>query len=393
MRFSYHPLSTLLLALCFVWSLPAGAAVLKNVQTGVVTMPGGSTAATVTITAVNSTSRTFVICNPLISDNGNGPVADEDVTCELTNSTTLTITAGDIDNTEMVRWYVVEFLSGVSVQRGLVPATTYPSGTATVNVPLSAAVNLASTFVLISTRTGTVTGASNRDEDFTPTAQLTSTTNLQLIRSEATNSLAVAWQVIQIESASVQSGAATIAAANTSTTATLSPAVDTTRTFLAFTANGGSNVNGVESRYLTTGVITNATTLTFARARNRSGANGQVSIQWFAVRMTDGTTVQSNANTPLTANPNTTTLNATLGAAVVINRSVPLISVSGDPTSGSNKDIEDNSWAAALTSTTNLQLTKSTTALNQASTTIAWQVVQFANAPNRVDRDGREIFP
>jgi hypothetical protein len=77
----------------------------------------------------------------------------------------------------------------------------------------------------------------------------------------------------------------------------------------------------------------------------------------------------------------------------VINRSVPFVSVSGDPTSGANDDIEDNSRAAALTSTTNLQLTKSTTALNQAHTTIAWQVVQFASVPNRVDGDGREVFP
>jgi hypothetical protein len=46
-----------------------------------------------------------------------------------------------------------------------------------------------------------------------------------------------------------------------------------------------------------------------------------------------------------------------------------------------------------LTSTTNLQLTKSTTPLNQANTTIAWQVVQFANAPQLIEGDGREIFP
>jgi hypothetical protein len=380
---------SLIFAIAVGCSLTAGAAVLKSngVQTGVVTMPGGSTAATVAITSVN-TNNTFVICNPLISKNGNGAVASEFVTCELTGPTTLTITNGAADSTEVVRWYVVEFSSGVTVQRGLVPTATYLAGTATVNVAI-AAVNLATTFVLISARTAY--GGADADEQFTPTAQLTTTTNLQLTRSETGTALAVAWQVIQINSAAVQSGTASIAKNTTSITATLGPAVDTTKTFLVFTGNASTKAVGVESKYLTTGEITNATTLTFTRAVAANGAGGQVDIAWFAVSMTDRTAVQSNTNT--TPNPGTTTMNATLGTPVVINRSVPFISVSGDPASLANNDLEDNSWAAVLTSTTNLQMTKSTTALNQANTTIAWQVVQFANDPQLIEGDGREIFP
>jgi hypothetical protein len=389
-----HSSGLLVSVLCATWSLTAGAAVLNanGVQTGEVTMPVGSTTATVAITSV-TTSKAFVICYPLISDDGNGPVASEDVTCELPStptSTTLIITNGAADDTETVRWYVVEFLSGVTVQRGLVPTTTYASGVATVDVAISA-VNLAKTFVLISATTAS--GTDNRDEEFTPTAQLTSTTNLQLTRSRTGIAFTVAWQVIQIDSAVVQSGAATIAPGTNSITATLSPPIDINRTFLVFTANGGSQVNGREARYLTTGYVSDATTLTFARAASPGGANRGVNIQWFAVRMTDGTTVQQIPALFSTTDPNTTTVDFLLGQAIAINRSVPFLSVSGDSTTGSSQDIEDNSWAPVLTSSTNLQLTKSTTAMMQANTTFSWQVVQFNDKPNLVDGDGQEIFP
>jgi hypothetical protein len=385
----------LVLAVGLGWNLSVRAAVVKNVQTGMAFMSGASTAVSVTIPSAVNPARAFVICDFLVGNN-NSPAASQRVTCELTGATTLTITNGAADDQEVVRWYVVEFFSGVTVQRGLVPTTTYTAVTPTVDVPI-AAVNLAKTFVLISARTASI--ATNMDEQFTPTAQLTSNINLRLTRNDTgTDDLAVAWQVVQIESAVVQSGITTIAQAATSVTAALNPGVDTTRTFLVFTSNGGAAVNGVESRYLTRGEITNATTLTFTRALNQNVANGQVNIAWFAVRMTDGTIVQSGTNT--TPDPNTTTMNAPLSTPVVINRSVPFISVSGDPTSTADDALDDNSWVADTFAVNNLQLTNSTNAQNNVNTTVAWQVVQFANAPNRVDgpagggrSGGREVFP
>jgi hypothetical protein len=393
MKASRRWLVPLVLAFGVLWSPSARTAVIKNVQSGTVTMSGASTAVTVTITSVN-TARAFVTCDFLVGNN-NSPAASQRVTCELTGATTLTITNGAADGQEVVRWYVVEFLSGVTVQRGLVPASTYTWNTPTVPV-LIAAVNLAKTFVLISARTGTTTGATDIDEEFTPRAQLTSSTNLQLTRnrmgvSPPDGSLAVAWQVVQIESAVVQSGIATIAQAATSVTAPLNLAVDTTRTFLVFSSNGGNAVNGVESQYLTRGEITNATTLTFTRAMNRNVAGGQVNVAWFAVRMTDGTTVQRATNN--TAGNPGVTMNAPL-TAIVPARSVPIISASGDPLNTVEDDaLDDNSWAPAFTSTTNLQLTNSTNAQGNWDTTVAWQVVQFTDKPNLVDGDGREIFP
>ena len=369
----------LLLAFGFAWNQPAGAAVLKNVQTGTVTMNPATQ--TVAITSVN-TAKTFVICQSDTGGNNNDSTLR--VTCELTNSTTVTITASVALAAQTVRWYVVEFLSGVTVQRGL----TSLGASLTVAVPISA-VNLAKTFALISERINDAN--TKRDERWTTTAALTSTTNLQLTRTDAASATSIAWQVIQIESAAVQSGLATIAQNATTATATLSPAVDTTRTFLVFTRSAGTAVQGVERYYQATGEITNATTLTFTRAFQNNTNNTQVNAAWFAVRMTDGTSVQRGLVGPSGTGGASATMNATLAAAIVTNRSIPIISVSGDAASNKDTNLDDTSWNAAFTTTTNLQFTR--VAGNSSNATVAWQAVQFNNAPNLVDGDGREVFP
>jgi hypothetical protein len=232
------------------------------------------------------------------------------------------------------------------------------------------------------------------DEQWTVQAQLTSPTNLQLTRNATATAINVAWQVIQIASAAVQSGSASIAINALTATAALNPPVDLTRTFLVFTRSGGSGSFGVESFYQTTGQITNATTLTFTRAFQGNFANSQVDIAWFAVRMTDGTTVQRGLQGPSGVGGASATMNAVLPSAIAINRSVPFISVMGDPAPANPfSNLDDTSWKAALTSTTNLRLTRAAGAANVSNATMAWQVVQFNDRPNLVDGDGREIFP
>ena len=385
----------LIFAIAVGWSLSAGAAVLKanGVQTGVVTMPvSGIT--NIAITSVN-TASTFVLCQ----NDAAIRVPTTRALCELTSPTNLKITIYDTAGTEVVQWYVVEFLSGVTVQRSPVGGTALAAGAPppqTVNVALAPAVNLTQTFVLISENMN----SNNEyiDEQWTVRAQLTSTTNLQLTRNATATAINVAWQVIQIASAAVQSGTATIAINALTATAALNPPVDLTRTFLVFTRSGGSGTLGVESWYQTTGAITNATTLTFSRAYQNSGfANTQVDIAWFAVRMTDGSTVQRGLQGPSGTGAASATMNVALPSAVVTTRSVPFISVMGDPVPANPfSNLDDTSWRAALTTTTNLRLTRSNVlpaTNNTSNATVAWQVVQFNNQPNLVDGDGREIFP
>jgi hypothetical protein len=385
MKRSRSWLEGLLLALGTAWSLSAGGAVIKSVQTNTQTIPV-SGIANIAITSVN-TASTFVLCQNDTAIR----LPTTRALCELTSATSLRITIIDGSGTEVVRWYVVEFLSGVTVQRSPAGGTAIAAGTATVPVPI-AAVNLAQTFVLISENMNSTN--EYIDEQWTVQAQLTSTTNLQLTRNANATAINVAWQVIQIASAAVQSGTATIAINATTVTGALNPPVDLTRTFLVFTRSGGSGSFGVESFYQTTGQITNATTLTFTRAFQGNFANSQVDIAWFAVRMTDGTTVQRGLQGPSGTGGASVTMNAVLPSAIAINRSVPFISVMGDPAPANPfSNLDDTSWKAALTSTTNLRLTRAAGAANVSNATVAWQVVQFNDRPNLVDGDGREIFP
>jgi hypothetical protein len=386
----------LIFAIAVGWSLSARAAVLKanGVQTGVVTMPVSGATPVVLDIAITSVvaGNTFVLCqnDAAIRLPTTRPL------CELTSPTNLRITTYDGSGKEVVQWYVVEFLSGVTVQRSPTGGTVLAAGGPPVIVTLAPAVNLAQTFVLISENMNNST-SEYIDEQWTVQAQLTSPTNLQLTRNANATAINVAWQVIQIASAAVQSGTASIAINALTATAVLNPPVDLTRTFLVFTRSGGSQSFGVESFYQTTGQITNATTLTFTRAFQFNNPNEQVDIAWFAVRMTDGTTVQRGLQGPSGTGAPSATMNVALPSAVVTNRSVPFISVMGDPAPANPfSNLDDTSWRAALTTTTNLRLTRSSVlpaTNNTSNATVAWQVVQFNNQPNLVDGDGREIFP
>ncbi len=377
-----------LLALCVMWSFSAGAAVLKSVQTG--TTPMNPAVQSVPITAVN-TATTFVICQN--DTGGTGSNATTLATCELNSAITLTITTNVADAALTVRWYVVEFLSGVSVQRGLTPLA---GGTLTAAPPaLNPAVNLAHSFVLITQNISTA--SQTIDERWTARAQLTTTTNLQLTRNQGGSTVNVAWQVIQINAAAVQSGIISIGQAATVSTVVLPAAVDTTRTFLVFSRSAGTNSGGAETYYQTTGEITNGTTLTFTRAFQDNTAGTQVDIVWYVVRMTDGTTVQRNLCGPSGTGGGSDTMPAapagclTIPTAITTSRSAPFISVRDDPASGTpTADLDDTSWRAAL-APTSITLNRSTGSSLTSNAWVAWQVVQFANAPNIIDR--REIFP
>jgi len=384
-----HRFGASLLVLCLSWTFPAGAAVIKTVQTGTITMNPATR--TVAITLVD-TAKTFVVCQGDSGGAGSNPTLLP--TCELTNATTLTITTHVADAAITVRWYVVEFLSGVTVQRGL----AVPAGTATFNVAI-AAVNLAKTFVLITQRANTAT--QTIDEQWTTRAQLTTTTNLQLTRLETGAALTVAWQVIQIESAVVQSGTTTIANNTATATAALAPPIDVDRTFLVFSLNGNTGIGGDETLYRVTGRITNATTLSFQRSRNPGGGNTQINVTWFAVRMTDGTRVQRNVCGPSGTGAGSATMPAapvgclTLNnPVIVVNRSVAFISARGDDTGSASltADLDDSSWKSAL-ATNAITLTRSAGASLSENSNVAWEVVRFNNAPNIVEGDGREVFP
>lgn len=365
------------------------AAVLTGpVQTGTCTMgtpasPGcvasgvGGRIQTVTLTRAVNPGRTFVVCQNRVGSSNES----RRVTCDLTTPTTLVIQSSFQDTGETVRWYVLEFYSGVQVQRGLATLPAAGATSLTLNVTLPTAVNPGKTFVLTTERM-TTGGSTVVDERWTARARLTSTTNLELARNEATAAaLTVAWQVIQMDFASVQSGLSTIIAGQTAVAAAIS-AVDPAKTFLVLTRRAAAASNGIEGQYQVRGELTNGTTLTFTRAQNTNA----VDISWFAVSLKGGSSVQRGVDTSGTLAASATR-NVALANAITINQSVPFISTSGGI--GANNDLDDTSWTTFLSTLTNLQLQRAGN--NAISASTAWFVVDFNRVTTIVD--WQEIYP
>jgi hypothetical protein len=350
------------------------ATTVKNVQSGSIAMNPATR--NVALTAVDM-GRTFVLCHNRTED-GDDP--DQRVTCDLTSATNLQIRSEDPDNDNIVQWHVVEFTSGIAVQRGLATIPRNQPGGAPFNLNVALTpVDPTRSFVLISERFDE--GNAGRDEIWTIRARLSSPTNLELSRNRegGADDVLVAWQVIQMQDATVQSGTTAITNNNTFVSVPIT-AVDTSKTFVVFTRRAENGINGREGRYQVRGELTNATTLTFTRAGN----SDDVDIAWFAVTLNDGTTVQRGTTT--LAN-NNNTANVALAPAIVPNRSFPIFSVSGG-TNNNNNYLDDTSITADLTSTTNLRLERDSNS-DSGTATVAWFVVNLGSP--RID--WQEIIP
>src|SRR6185503_13124381 len=120
--------------------------VIKGVQTGTVVFGNAAgevnaASAAITLGLAIDAAKAFVHCS--FSTNQPNPITRP--TCELSNTTvtiTLAVSVASAAHTT-VRWYVAEFESGVSVQRGLATFTTTGADAATAAAePLSAVVTL-----------------------------------------------------------------------------------------------------------------------------------------------------------------------------------------------------------------------------------------------------------
>ena len=161
---------------------------IKSVQSGTVTIADNSASNTATITSV-ATDKSFLMFtvrhnNVSLQDN-----RDTKVRGVLTNATTVTFDragAATGQGTCVISWFVIEYTSGVTVQRGTVAginATTH-------NVTLPTAVTLSQSWPIVSQQ-----GQTNYDYAFADTvqAEITTTTNLALTVAGDASSHDFAW--------------------------------------------------------------------------------------------------------------------------------------------------------------------------------------------------------
>jgi len=316
------------------------AATLVSVQSGTTTIPIGATGTTqtvdVAITSVNTSSSVlFFNYRGNSTDPGDGQLRGQ-----LTSATNIQfVRANDTSTTALtVQWYVAEFSSGVSVQRG-----TFSSVDTTGDVTIGA-VDLSKSFVLIS---GSVAAAdaTYADDDYFR-AQLTSATNLRIVHNTAASKTAD-WQVVEFTGATVQRSTGSITGTQTSAAVPIS-SVDLSKTIVLIswkTSISGTGANFLRAR------LTSPTEITIDRA---AGTSATIEYAWEVIQFADGTTVESGNASQGTGTTSTT---ATL-TSVNLSRSVALLASAGGRWGGSHAFTTDDQIGPGMFTTT---LTNSTT--------------------------------
>jgi hypothetical protein len=340
----------------------------NQVLTGQTTSSANGTV-TVVIASVDPT-KSFLMFGT--RHNLNRPVGSE-VRGRIASSTTLEfvrVTDEAAPVTITIRWYVVEYTCGVTVQRGQVAQTA-----TSINIPITPVASRARTFVTWSKTPDQVD--QSWDQNDPVVMDLTSTSNLQLRANTAGATHIVWWQVVEFTNpgdAYVQRGTTSLTGAATSMTATIPTPVDVTRTFILVDYQTSGTGADIGARMLRAR-LTNSTTITLDRSVSGT-PDDLTEIQWQAVELRDGSRVQRGS-----ANLAAGTGSTTVGLSTIDpNRAVAFASVQsgGGQNMGRSPYVTDDvlgegGVTAALTST-QLTLTRSGTA---AATDIGWFVVEW----------------
>ena len=332
---------------------PGESVVLDDIQSGTATIAGGSSSTSVTIAAVDPTKAflTFSVRG------SNTSPENLSVSGRLSNSTTVAFDRVGTSGNVTIEWSVVEFASGVAVQRG----TVTPSS-ANTNVTI-ASVDLTKSFPLVSMRAG---GVIYEGEDWVR-ARFTSDTNLELA-TNATFGNVIDWQVVEYNDANVQSGSVAFGTGDSSRTATAT-AFDPAKSWLVYNyrTTDGTTLN--IGQKLVRGRVTDATTLTF----DRSSTGQTLDLQYFLVEFSDTTEVQSGS---ATFSSSETTRNSTI-TAVDPTRSIAVggYAQTGGRSAYTTDDNPGTGWFTTdLTSSTNLRVQRDA---NLAAADLGWFVVEW----------------
>ena len=363
-----------LLARSVVWAaqspLPLEPVVLDDIQKGTATITAGTSSATATIATVDPTKAflTYTIRG------NNTDASNIAITGVLANATTVTFSrAGTVGNVS-IEWSVVEFTSGVTVQRG---STTLAA--TTTDIPITA-VDLGRTFTLMNSRsTGTPFGANDL-----PRSQLTSATNLRL-SVPIVGANVVQWQVVTYNDANVQRGTSNLVAGATSATATVA-SVDTAKSWLVYNTSTADGTAADIGQKLVRGLVTNATTLTFDR--NNTGQT--MDISWELVQFTGTTTVQRGSaafgTAALTSN---VAISSVTPSRTVVVGGANLFGGRSPHVAASNPGV---GWfTTRVTSPTNVQITRDFTGSSAAD--LGWFAITWPGpaAPHVVNSTGDAI--
>jgi len=364
--------------LCICMS--ANAASVRAVQSGTLSINsnGGTNTVNVSVTSVD-TSTTFLMFQT--KHNSNRPVGStvrgrlvSPTNIEFVRVSNETPPGSPID----IQWYLLEYSSGVKVQRGVLVQSN--TGTS-MNTTITAVASTTRAFVLWSKTPKLSDTVFSGDDPVI--GELTTTSNLQFRWGQsASDSHIINWQVIEFTDSvdiNVQKGSiTTMNASTTSVTATLPTAVDPTATFILvgyrITASSNNNIGARLFRAR----LTSATSIVIDRSV--AGSEAVPEIFWQAVEIKDGTRVQSG-NVNLASGSGSATIGI---SAVDLGRSVAFASVQGEggQNTGRSPYVSDDvpgvgSATFALSSSTQVSVNRNSTV---AQSDFGWFVVEFGNS-------------
>jgi len=354
-------------------SLSAGAAVVKAIYKG---------------SAVSTSEGTVVVDLPVAVDpsksvlffhtrhNNDRPVGSM-VRGVLADSTSLNfVRVSNQNSTINIEWQLVEWQSGVNVQRGSTNQTSTQR-----NVTLSSAVgSTAQAFVLWSKTPRRTDSVWSQDDPIT--GRLTSTTNLRFEAVSTNNDHIIAYQVVEFTDAAdilVQTGTTSIAPGSTFIDFFFPTTVNLSRTFMlsGYSISTGGTTN--LARRMITGYFRSGNIARFFRAASDNST--RINIAYQIVELRDGSSVQSGfAN----FSPGEAVETATLANPVVVENSVAFSGVqpvggmnAGVTTITSNDIIGEASFTFEL-ATDQLTMQRNAT---QSTSEVDYFVVEFNALP------------
>ncbi|MFA5146887.1 MAG: hypothetical protein WC515_05925, partial [Candidatus Omnitrophota bacterium] len=305
-RFAIFFLIAILSLISSILTPPASAAQIKRVQTGDVYFDIDDTSAIVSFDAVDQT-KTLVFLYPDADYTTVHLLRNTLFTSQFESDSSLVISRAAGSAGATVRYYLIEFSEGVTVQRGL---SSFLAGVITndkyrikdIALPESVELDKSISFVDASM---TQSYAYTDELALISSRIINDGATLRLERcatNDETRVITMIWQVIEFDTDTlVRQGETFIGNSATYNTSAISPVIpagklDKCALFYSYRAN--NTVNGNESLYRIDGSIQNATLVNFTRGNQTGATNTSVWVDWYVAEFQDESTfVQTNVTT------------------------------------------------------------------------------------------------
>ncbi|MFA4991832.1 MAG: hypothetical protein WC569_04545, partial [Candidatus Omnitrophota bacterium] len=391
-------ISCMLCATSLLFYDEAHAVQIKKVQKGSVAFVTDDLAQTIDITAdwggtpVNR-NKTFLILESKCNTGNDGNFC---LTPYFEDNNTITIlrdlprTAVAID--AMV--HVVEFEDGVTVYSGFT-SMSKSTNTKTIDLPVNITDINHKAFPIVYVR-GPVNTTADTEVLFCKTriysdAGAPYTSHIEITRlrnSQAagiTQGINIAWQVVVFEKdTNIRTGTVRLPYNANNVTFDLTADFsdvndryvisDLGRSLLLFDFSPGAGVNGQEQHGMVRGYINSTSQLLFQRANTSIGTTDYVDINFELIEFFDPSTRVKRENQQINASATSANITLPDSASYDITRSLPIISVASGTNTTTTSYLDDLRVEAVLTSSTNLNLTRTTSSIIAQ---VRWACIEF----------------